>query len=457
MQLSTKQKLIMVDKQTGLVLLIAITVTLFWLYQLYFFSWQISSDDAFNFVLAIERFSVLEFRPHFPGYPAFIGAIHLFNLLFESHLDALIVYTSFSSLCLVLLCAYLVYRVTQKLIFSLLLIICVVLNPLLMGLALSGLSDAPALMLLLLALIFAYKQQASKMGFAIALMLATRPSYLPLAISFLLFLPLFKDKKQALLHSLLPILTIGFISFLFLISKDGFSYFSEGVRFTQGHFLIWGNTAVEQTASPVVVWLIHINEFMGWPGTVLLVTTLLLSLFDKVYFIKLLTIFTCLYLVYILVAQNPDNIRHFAPVYYLFIVLFFAQLSRMKYRSLSLLLVLLLVLPTLDFEQTSQQQDPTNQAVNYLQIQAQNNSELPVLLATNYSFNLITNRLKQFSVLDSYYPSSEVTIRNRGAWRLSGSPLVEEYYLLVKTFYKRLPTERTLYLYRVTDNDSAKI
>ncbi|MCP4326439.1 MAG: hypothetical protein GY787_32325 [Alteromonadales bacterium] len=443
----------MADKQTGLVLLIALSVTLFWLYQLYFFSWQISSDDAFNFVLAIERFSVLEFRPHFPGYPAFIGVIHLFNLLFETHLNALIGYTSFSSLSLVLLSAYLVYLLTLKPIFSLLLIVCVVLNPLLIGLALSGLSDAPALMLLLTALIFAYKQQAVMMGFAIALMLATRPSYLPLAFSFLLFLPLFKNKQQALLNSLLPILTIGFISFLFLISKDGFSYFSEGVRFTQGHFLIWGNTAVEQTVSPVIVWSAHIIEFMGWPGTIILICTVLISLFDKTYFIKALTIFTLLYLGYIFVAQNPDNIRHFAPVYYLFLVLFFILLSRIKHLFVSLLLVSLLLLPMLPFERQSQQYDPTNQAINYLQKQNSINSELATLLATNYSVFLITDKLKQFSVLDSYYPSSEVTIKNRGGWRLSGSPLEADYYQSVKTFYKRLPTERTLYLYRAIDTE----
>ena len=97
-------------------------------------------------------------------------------------------------------------------------------------------------------------------------------------------------------------------------------------------------------------------------------------------------------------------------------------------------------------------QDPTNQAISYLQQQVSLNSELPTLLASNYSVHWIAEQLKKFSVLDSYYPSSEVAIKNRAAWRLSGSPLSADYYQLVNTFYKRLPTERTLYLYRVFDN-----
>lgn len=447
-------------KQTEILLCLSFTLAAVWVFLFYLtnFSWQVSSDDAFNFVNAIERFSVLEFRPHFPGYPAFIGVIHLFTMFFESHLTALIAYTSFSTLMMTLICAYLVYLVTHKVALSLLVISCCLLSPLLLGLALSGLSDAPALMLLFTGLVFTYKKQPFLMGTAIALMLATRPSYAPLALSFLLFLPLFENKKETVIFTMVPMVVIGLFSFLFLISKDGFSYFSEGVRFTQGHFLIWGNTAAEQTQSTVVVWFEHIVDFMGGAGTFLLMLTLVINLFDKDYFIKALAIFTLLYFSYIFWAQNPDNIRHFAPVYYLFLVQFFVLLSRSKQLVVSWLLVALLLLPALPFyQQQTIKQDPTNQAISYLQSQVLLDSELPRMLAANYSVFWITAQLKQFSVLDSYYPSSEVAIKNSASWRLSGSPLEADYYQLVKTFYKRLPTERTLYLYRVTNNDSEKI
>jgi hypothetical protein len=435
-------------------LIFSLSAICFFLYYLTFFTWQVSSDDAFNFVNAIERFSVLEFRPHFPGYPAFIGAIHLFTWFFESHLTALIVYTSFSTLSMTLLCAYLVYLVTKKVPLSLLVTACCLLNPLLLGLALSGLSDAPALMLLVAGVLFAYKKQPFLMGWAIALMLATRPSYLPLALSFVLFLPLFENKKRAVFLTLIPILVIGLFSFLFLFSKDGISYFSEGLRFTQGHFLIWGNTAIEQTQAPIIIWFEHIIEFMGMQGGVLLLSTLLLSLFDKNYFIKALAMCTVIYFSYILVAQNPDNIRHFAPVFYLFLVLFFAQLNNLKPLVLRSMLVALLLFATFSvYPQAYKQQDPTNQAISYLQHQASlHTGSMPLLLATNYSVHWMTQQLKQFSVLDSYYASSEIRIKKTSAWRLSGSPLSADYYQLVKIFYKRLPTERTLYLYRLFDN-----
>jgi len=447
-------------KQTEVFLCLLFTFAAICLFLFYLirFSWQVSSDDAFNFLNALERFSVLEFRPHFPGYPAFIGAIHLFTLLFEAHLTALLAYTSFSSLMIALLCAYLVFLVTYNVLLSLLVISCCLMNPLLLGLALSGLSDGPAIMLLCTGLLFCYKKQPFLMGTAIALMLATRPSYAPLGLSFLLFLPLFENRIRAAIFTLIPILAIGLLSFLFLISKDGVSYFSEGMRFTQGHFLIWGNTTTEQTQSPIFAWLAHIVEFMGWPGTLLLVTTLLFNLFEKDYFIKALSIFTLLYFIYILMAQNPDNIRHFAPIYYLFLVQIFVLLNRVNHLIARCLVVVLLLLSALPFyQQQIIKQDPTNQAISYLQSQALLDSELPKLLATNYSVAWITAQLQQFRVLDSYYPSSAITIKNRDAWRLSGSPLNSDFYQLVKAFYKRLPTERTLYLYRVNKLDSAKI
>ena len=436
-------------------LIALVAVTLFF-YNLNFFNWQINSDDAFNFIRAIERFSVLEFRPHFPGYPAFIAVIHLFSLFYELSLNALIAYTSFSVLSIALISAYIVYLHTKNLAMMLLCFSCLILSPLLLGLSLSGLSDAPALMLLCLALLFSYQGRAFCMGGAVALMLATRPSYLPLAVSLLLFLPLFENKKKALLVASVPILVVALLSLFFLMSKDGVAYFSEGIRFTQGHFLIWGNTSAEQQSS-VWAWSSHIIKLMGGLGVFLLIATLLLSLFDKAYFIKALAILTVIYLIYILVAQNPDNIRHFSPVYCLFLVLFFTQLHKVYYKSLGGLLVVLILQPYLSFYQAQYQHnnaknDPTNQAINYLQEVASSSSNKPMLLATNYNVHWVKEQLKSVAVLDSYYPSSEITIKNSFAWRLSGSALNSSDYMLIKTFNKRLPTERTLYLYRVIES-----
>ena len=43
-----------------------------WLGWLLAFPVALDSDDALNFAHGVVRFSVLEFSPHFPGYPAFI-------------------------------------------------------------------------------------------------------------------------------------------------------------------------------------------------------------------------------------------------------------------------------------------------------------------------------------------------------------------------------------------------
>jgi len=51
-----------------------------WLCWLLTFPVALDSDDALNFAHGVVRFSVLEFSPHFPGYPAFIWLARLINL-----------------------------------------------------------------------------------------------------------------------------------------------------------------------------------------------------------------------------------------------------------------------------------------------------------------------------------------------------------------------------------------
>ena len=48
-----------------------------WLCWLLAFPVALDSDDALNFAHGVTRFSVLEFSPHFPGYPAFIWLARL--------------------------------------------------------------------------------------------------------------------------------------------------------------------------------------------------------------------------------------------------------------------------------------------------------------------------------------------------------------------------------------------
>ncbi|OKB21675.1 hypothetical protein ASJ31_02640, partial [Aeromonas salmonicida subsp. salmonicida] len=50
---------------------------------LFAFPIALDSDDALNFAHGVTRFSVLEFSPHFPGYPAFIWLARLINLLVD--------------------------------------------------------------------------------------------------------------------------------------------------------------------------------------------------------------------------------------------------------------------------------------------------------------------------------------------------------------------------------------
>ena len=90
-------------------------------------------------------------------------------------------------------------------------------------------------------------------GLLLGLLLALRPSYFVLAL-----LPLWLGlaQKGTRVRFVLPIALVGLTSLLFVWQADGWAYFSEGRRFTDGHFTLWGNTAAA-----------HGDRLLSWART----------------------------------------------------------------------------------------------------------------------------------------------------------------------------------------------
>lgn len=301
---------------------------LVWMGWLLAFPVALDSDDALNFAHGVLRFSVLEFSPHFPGYPAFIWLARLINLLIDDPASAVQWASLLGSSLIPPLSALLAVRLWRRAELLAPIWLGAMALPLTPTLALSGLSDGPALAAWLGALLVLHPPSPSAQcsarrlalaGLLVGLLLALRPSYFVLAL-----LPLWQGWQHRGQRSyfLSPIALVGFACLLFVWQADGWAYFGEGRRFTDGHFTLWGNTAAAH-GSRLLSWGQTLNAQLGplWP---LLVGLLLWSLWSGAKR-------TCLHkswplgwlalLLWSLLGQNPDNPRHLAPLVYLGLIL----------------------------------------------------------------------------------------------------------------------------------------
>ncbi len=300
-----------------------------WLGWLLTFPVALDSDDALNFAHGVTRFSVLEFSPHFPGYPAFIWLTRLINLAVDDPARAVQWASLLGSSLLAPLAALLAVKLWQRPSLLAPVWLLVLALPLTPTLALSGLSDGPALAAWLGSLLALQQRRIALAGLLLGLLLALRPSYFVLAL-LPLWLGLAQDGTRV--RFVLPIALVGLTSLLFVWQADGWAYFSEGRRFTDGHFTLWGNTAAAH-GDRLLSWARTFNDQLTplWP--LLMVALLMLPLWQKAKnhhaaLPPLWTLYWLALLLWPLFGQNPDNPRHLAPITLLGLVLLAGWLPR---------------------------------------------------------------------------------------------------------------------------------
>ncbi|OCA59264.1 hypothetical protein A9R10_20675 [Aeromonas piscicola] len=385
---------------------------LVWLGWLLAFPVALDSDDALNFAHGVTRFSVLEFSPHFPGYPAFIWLARLINMAVDEPARAVQWASLLGSSLLAPLAALLAMRLWQRPSLLAPVWLLVLALPLTPTLALSGLSDGPALAAWLGALLALQHRKIAQAGLLLGLMLALRPSYFVLAL-----LPLWLgiEQKETRVRFLLPIALVGLISLLFVWQADGWAYFSEGRRFTDGHFTLWGNTAAAH-GDRLLSWARTFNDQLTplWPLAVgaLLVLPLwqrskgqatALSLLWSLYWLALL--------LWTLFGQNPDNPRHLAPITLLGIVLLAGWLPR---RAMGLVAVagLLLLGATFTLPRPPAMVQAARQA-----------EKVCPALVTQWGVRLL-RETTTLPVTDGWYKGDAALALAEGACRLSRRPIM---------------------------------
>ena len=391
-----------------------ILLQLAWLGWLLTFPVALDSDDALNFAHGVTRFSVLEFSPHFPGYPAFIWLARLINLAVDDPARAVQWASLLGSSLLAPLAAFLAVRLWQRPSLLAPVWLLVLALPLTPTLALSGLSDGPALAAWLAALLALQQRKRALAGLLLRLMLALRPPYYVLAL-----LPLWLVMAQQgnRVRFVLPIALVGLACLLFVWQADGWAYFAEGRRFTDGHFTLWGNTAAAH-GDRLLSWANTFNDQFTplWPllmGALLILPLWQRSKDHNATPSVLWTLYWLVLLLWTLFGQNPDNPRHLAPITLLGIVLLAGWLPR-RGELTAMLGALLLLLCTLT--------PPVAPAMTRAARLAE--QTCPALV-TQWGVRLL-RETTTLPVTDGWYRGDAALALTQGACRLSRRPLGAE-------------------------------
>ncbi|WP_429089984.1 hypothetical protein [Aeromonas rivipollensis] len=390
-----------------------ILLQLVWTGWLFTFPVALDSDDALNFAHGVMRFSVLEFSPHFPGYPAFIWLARLINLAVDDPAAAVQWASLLGTALIAPLAAWLAARLWQRPSLLAPVWLLVLALPLTPTLALSGLSDGPALAAWLGALLALQHRKPALAGLLLGLLLAFRPSYFVLALP-----PLWLgiEHKGERLKFLFPIVLVGLISLLFVWQADGWAYFGEGRRFTDGHFTLWGNTAAAH-GDRLLSWARTFHDQLTplWPLAVgaLLVLPLWQRSKDQVAALSpLWTLYWLALLLWTLFGQNPDNPRHLAPLTLLGIVLLAGRLPLWGERP-AVLGALLLLMSTL------------TPAALPAMVQAARLAERTCpALVTQWGVRLL-RETTALPVTDGWYQGDAALALTQGACRLSRRPIAQ--------------------------------
>jgi len=443
---------------------------------LQYYTFDISSDDALFFQRALQQFSVLEFSPHFPGYPAFVWLERLVFSVSEHANSNVIVSFTAAIFLVIFVMAYSQKNIVHKGL-TILAVLIYIQQGSLAELALNGLSDAPALAIFALYLLANQYQEkylispthqcsfSLLLGILLGLCLATRPSYFPL-VTAALFSSLLLSRQSTspqqlaqtqwkrLIIQLFGIAIIGCIAAFYVFMHDGWAYLQEAQRFTQGHFQIWGNTS-GQTKALIWQWFDALKVFYSLPSLLVLILSLLGGLLHKQ--TRYLTLIMWLWLAWVVSGQNPANIRHIAILSLLTPIVFIQLIDYLLEQSfittglrkkISIVLFLGLVSNSVYFVShfTAERNTPSQQVIQYLQTY-----DTQQVIISNYHIATLQSALPQHIVLDNYYQASslyQASSQNQGYWRLSSSVLPAQPE---KIFPARYLGERQLYLYHFSD------
>ncbi|MEJ0098117.1 MAG: hypothetical protein WDM84_09705 [Bauldia sp.] len=416
----------------------------------------LSSDDALFFVHALTRFSVLDFSPQFPGYPGFVAMGRLLLPLAGDPLHALALLTATAALALPAMAALVVWRATGSGWGALAAFAVTLSGPLMPDLAVSVLSDGSGILFLLAFLALLPRQREDRFasrslfaGMALAWAIACRPSDAPLFAGALAGAVIAAPRVTwpVILGGAIVLVPVAVV----VLALEGPLYVGEGLRFLSGHAELWGNTpfaAGGQTDS----WLATLRDVpFAWAIAVLTVAAVAIAL-PRARRSPVLAAAVAAFLAHaawIAAFQNPDHLRHLAPLAILggvILPLIVANGPPARWRTAGVALLLAANVAALASSGALRAAGPPPLAAAEAWLAAEPSG---TAVATNDGVFLLRAGLPQTRVYDMHYPADAslgLATAAGAAFRLTGTPIAGQAAAAI--FPGRFPGERTLRLYR---------
>lgn len=399
--------------------IIAYIFTLF--YAVFILNYEPSfyNDDSLFLTRGIDNFSVIDFSPHFPGYVVIVILGKFINIFVNESKYSFFLLSSLCAVFLPLLVFFYVKNFAdEKKAFIVFLIS--ISSVYLMNLSLSMLSDSVGLFFFFLSL-HMYELKKNKLsGFAFSVALFSRPSYF---IFFVIgFIYIYFTNKKSLKEILIYFLFGTFLFLSYTFFYNGYLYIEEAIRFTQGHFELWG---VGQNSD--IKWIDNILKFENIPYLLLIFS---IFSFKKEYIF--LWILFLSYFLWMIFAQNADNIRHMIPLVFLANIIIVLSI-----KNKTLILVSFLIINLYAHSLYKEKFSPIENIAKYV-----NNNELMII--TNRGVEILREKLEN-KIIDGYYKNSANFIANNKKSLIitTNKPKDKNY----KEFKGRFIGEHNLYLF----------
>lgn len=399
--------------------IIAYIFTLF--YAVFILNYEPSfyNDDSLFLTRGIDNFSVIDFSPHFPGYVVIVILGKFINIFVNESKYSFFLLSSLCAVFLPLLVFFYVKNFAdEKKAFIVFLIS--ISSVYLMNLSLSMLSDSVGLFFFFLFLHMYELKKNRLSGFAFSVALFSRPSYF---IFFVIgFIYIYFTNKKSLKEILIYFLFGTFLFLSYTFFYNGYLYIEEAIRFTQGHFELWG---VGQNSD--IKWIDNILKFENIPYLLLIFS---IFSFKKEYIF--LWILFLSYFIWMIFAQNADNIRHMIPLVFLANIIIGVSI-----KNKTLILVSFLIINLYAHSFYKEKFSPIENIANYI-----NNNELMII--TNRGVEILREKLEN-KIIDGYYKNSANFIANNKKSLIitTNKPKDKNY----KEFKGRFIGEHNLYLF----------
>ena len=299
-------------------------------------------------------------------------------------------------------------------------------SPYLVNLSLSMLSDSMGLFFLFLSLYLMEDKKYKLSGLMVSIALFARPSYLILFL--ITFIYLMFLKKESLKKIFISFFITSVFFLLYIFAYNGELFIIEGIRFTQGHFSLWG---IGQNSD--VSWYLNIFNLSN-----ILFLFLFFIKFDKKYLLLYLLFIG--YFIWIIFAQNPENLRHLIPIVLLASILVSPILD--KYKFLLFLTVIFNIYTIFSYTNVL---SPIDQIIE--DIKEDKNSKK--IIISNHSIEILKSSLEN-KVFDKYYINSAIYYRNnKSSYEISTSVNALSDF---KIYKGRFIGERKYYISKINDN-----